>query len=35
VLAGTVPPRAFFSPRNLTRLVGWRGFLELARSRPR
>lgn len=35
VLAGAVAPRRFFAPRNLARLVGWSGLLDLARNRPR
>jgi hypothetical protein len=32
VLAGVQSPRAFFSPGNLRRLLGWRGMLELIRA---
>jgi 2-polyprenyl-6-methoxyphenol hydroxylase-like FAD-dependent oxidoreductase len=35
VMSGAAPVRSFFSPPNLIRLVGARGFLSLARSRPR
>ncbi|HEY7046111.1 MAG TPA: NAD(P)/FAD-dependent oxidoreductase [Jatrophihabitantaceae bacterium] len=31
---GSLPMRRFFAPPNLVRLVGWRGFAQLARQRP-
>lgn len=34
-ISGTLPIRKFFAPANLIRLVGLRGLLQLARSRPR
>jgi 2-polyprenyl-6-methoxyphenol hydroxylase-like FAD-dependent oxidoreductase len=32
---GSLPMRRFFAAPNLVRLVGWRGFAQLARRRPR
>lgn len=34
-ISGALPIRKFFAPANLIRLVGFRGLLQLARSRPR
>lgn len=34
-ISGIAPIRRFFNPANLTRLLGPRGFIQLARSRPR
>src|SRR5262245_36655581 len=34
-ISGAEPVDSFFSPRNLVRLVGLRGFVALAKSRPR
>jgi hypothetical protein len=35
LISGAVPPAAFFTPANLVRLVGLRGFAALARGRLR